>query len=80
VKYAADGLHLAEVAEPRPFETPHQSPQLFLWEHADRDWVKVLRVPAYAPRKRQIAAGVQGCLFLELEEHHCQSSSGSHYR
>jgi hypothetical protein len=68
VTYALGGAQLAKVAEPHLYEPPHRSPQEFLWEHADRVWLKVVRVPAYAPRKRQVTHGVQRRLFTE-EEH-----------
>jgi len=63
VKYVPDGTHLAEVTQPRLYETPHHSPQHFLWEHADAAWLKMVRVPAYVPRRRRAVAGVQGRLF-----------------
>jgi len=65
LKYAPDGRHLAEVTEPRLYETPHRSPQQLLWEDADAGWLKMVRVPTYAPRRRRAVAGVQGCLFPE---------------
>jgi hypothetical protein len=68
VKYAPDGLHLAAVTEPQLFETAHQSPQRFLWEHADRDWLRMIRVPEYVPHTKRVPPGVQGRLFPEALE------------
>jgi hypothetical protein len=49
----------------RLFETPHQSPQLPLWVWDEGDWLPVLRLPAYAPRKpRSTDDLVQLPLFL----------------
>jgi len=51
------------VTEPQLFETPHRSPQLPLWTLGEGDWLQVLRLPAYAPRKPQRNAGTQPALF-----------------
>jgi hypothetical protein len=53
VRYQPDRTHLAVVALTRRFPTPYQSPQLPLWELSDTEWLKVLRVPEYAPRKQR---------------------------
>ena len=37
VAYASDGKRLRRVGHPRLFETPFQSPQLFLWEYGLAD-------------------------------------------
>jgi putative transposase len=66
VAYASDGKRLRQVTEPRLFETQFQSPQMFLWEQGLRDWHLVLRLPAYAPRRRLGSLAVQPPLF-ELE-------------
>jgi hypothetical protein len=44
---------LKTVTESRLFETPFTSPQLALWELRPDDWHRVLRLPEYAPRRRQ---------------------------
>jgi hypothetical protein len=49
------------------FETPHQSPQRPLWTWGEDDWLPVLRLSAYAPRRSPVAAVVQPPLF-PLEE------------
>lgn len=51
------------MTEPQLFETPHRSPQLPLWTLGEGDWLQVLRLPAYAPRKPQRNAGTQPALF-----------------
>jgi len=35
------------------FETAHRSPPLPLWTAGEDDWLPVLRLPAYAPRRPQ---------------------------
>jgi hypothetical protein len=42
---------LRQITEPRLFETPFQSPQMFLWDGAFDDWHLVLKLPEYAPRR-----------------------------
>ncbi len=64
VTYQPDNNHLRSVGEPQIYDTPHRSPQPPLWELGDGDWLKVLRVPEYAPRKQRQAAGVQVSLFV----------------
>jgi hypothetical protein len=63
VAYASDGKRLRRVSDPRLFETPFQSPQLFLWEYGLADWHLVLRLPEYAPRRRVGNLAVQPSLF-----------------
>ncbi len=63
VRYQPDRKHLASVGEPRLFATPHRSPQPFLWELGDGEWLKVLRLPEYAARKRPRGGTVQAPLF-----------------
>lgn len=51
------------------FETAHRSPQLPLWTPDEDDWLPVLRLPPYAPRRSPVAAVVQPPLFaLEQTE------------
>jgi putative transposase len=63
VAYASDGKRLRRVTDPRLFETPFRSPQLFLWERGLEDWHLVLRLPGYAPRRRVGDRGMQPPLF-----------------
>ncbi len=63
VAYANNGKRLRQITEPRLFETPFQSPQLFLWEQGLADWHLVLRLPEYAPRRRAGNFAVQPPLF-----------------
>jgi putative transposase len=59
VAYERDQKGLKAVTEPRLFETRFKSPQLALWELGPDDWHVVLRLPEYAPRRRQPAVAVQ---------------------
>jgi hypothetical protein len=63
VAYASSGKRLRQITAPRLFETPFQSPQMFLWEHGLADWHLVLRLPEYAPRRRVGKLAVQPSLF-----------------
>ncbi len=63
VKYQSDGRHLREIARPRLFETRYRSVQPHLWDLGDGEWLKVFRVPEYAPRRRHELVGEQGALF-----------------
>jgi hypothetical protein len=63
VTYQPDKRHLKTVAEERRFDTPHRSPQPPLWAWGDDEWLRVLRRPDYAPRRRRAAPYVQGSLF-----------------
>jgi putative transposase len=63
VRYQPDKAHLLNVAEPRLFATPYQSPQLPLWELSDSEWLKVMRRPDYAPRATRQEAVAQPPLF-----------------
>jgi putative transposase len=63
VTYRPDQRHLANVDEPRLFTTPHRSPQPYLWHLGDGEWHRVLRCPAYAPRRRRAELAVQPPLF-----------------
>ncbi len=65
VRYQPDRKHLLDVAEPRLFETPFRSPQPPLWEPADGEWLKALRLPEYAPRWRRDGMAVQVPLFAD---------------
>jgi putative transposase len=67
VTYTADAHHLASVTDPQLYETAHRSPQLPLWELGNGDWLKVLRLALYAPRRRRVAQGLQYPLFRDDE-------------
>lgn len=41
------------MTEPERFDTPYQSPQPLLWKLTDREWLSVIRVPPYAPRRQR---------------------------
>ena len=53
VTYQPDQRHLAQVTEQQLFETPYRSPQLPLWDGRADDWLTVIRLPPYAPRRPQ---------------------------
>jgi putative transposase len=63
VTYQPDKRHLKTVTAPHLFATAHRSPQLPLWVLGAGDWLQVLRVAAYAPRKRPRQTGTQPALF-----------------
>jgi len=63
VTYQPDRRHLKAVTEPHLFETPHHSPQLPLWEMGDGEWLPVLRLATYAPRRIRPTAPQQAHLF-----------------
>ena len=63
VTYQSDKRHLKTVAEERRFETPHRSPPPPLWAWGDNEWLRVLRLPDYAPRRARLAAARQAPLF-----------------
>ncbi len=56
---------LREIADPNLFETPFRSSQPLLWETADGEWLKVPRLPEYAPRRRRGDAAAQPPLLPE---------------
>ena len=59
VTYQPDQRHLVQVTEQHLFETPYRSPQLPLWEGRADDWLTVIRVPPYAPRRSKPEAVTQ---------------------
>ena len=63
VTYQPAKGRLKTVTEERLFDTPHQSPQPRLWAWGKDDWVTVLRLPGYAPRRRQLGEATQAPLF-----------------
>jgi putative transposase len=67
VAYQPDQRRLQMVTPDQLFETPHRSPQPPLWTWGEDEWLPVLRLPAYAPRKSRPPGAVQPPLFA-LEE------------
>lgn len=64
VTYQPDQRHLLAISEQHLFETPYQSSQPRLWEWRDGEWLTVIRVPPYLPRRLQPATtAVQARLF-----------------
>ena len=63
VRYAPDKKHLKEVAVARIFDTPHRSPQPSLWALGEGEWLKVIRLVPYAPRRQPHATHFQARLF-----------------
>jgi hypothetical protein len=55
---------LKTVTPEQLFETAHCSPQLPLWTRGDDEWLPVLRLPAYTPRRPRPTGAVQPPLFL----------------
>ena len=53
VSYQPDRRQLAAVAELERFETPYQSPQPPLWDLTADDWLTVIKLAPYAPRRRR---------------------------
>ncbi len=64
VRYRLDKKQLRAVEEPHLFETPFRSPQLALWELDDTEWLKVIRLPDYAPRQSRQEPLTQAALLL----------------
>ncbi len=67
VKYQPGGKGLLDVSEPKLYDTPHRSPQPHLWELGEAEWLKVVRMPEYAPHRRRRAIGVQEALLTGEE-------------
>lgn len=68
VRYARDRRQLRTVREERLFVTPFQSPQPPLWEPAEGEWLRVLRLPPPPPRRpRSRVVGEQRVLFTAEE-------------
>ncbi len=63
VTYQPDKRQLKTVREPQLFDTPHRSPQLPLWVLGEGEWLRVLKLPGYAPRRHVRGAGTQPALF-----------------
>lgn len=78
VAYQPDKRRLKGVTEERLFETPHRSPQPTLWAWGEGEWLRVLRLPHYAPRRRHGARYIQAPLFAEVAagNHHAFGGVG----
>ncbi len=63
VTYQPDKRHLKAITDPHLLETPHRSPQPPLWAWGEGEWLRVLRVPAYAPRRPRAGGAAQPALF-----------------
>jgi transposase InsO family protein len=63
VAYEPDQHRLRRVTLEHLFETPHRSPQPPLWRWGQDEWLPVLRLPAYAPRKPPATGAAQPPLF-----------------
>ena len=69
VTYQPDQHQVASVTEQQVFETPYRSPQRPLWEGRPEDWLTVIRLQPYAPRRRSsLAPNVQLRLQLANQE------------
>lgn len=65
VRYEPDRRRLRGIAHPRLFESRYRSIQPHLWELGESQWLKVFRVPEYAPWKRREILGLQRAFFSE---------------
>ena len=63
VTYQPDQRRLQTVTPAQLFETAHRSPQRPLWTEGDDDWLPVLRLPPYAPRRPKPIGAAQLPLF-----------------
>mgnify|MGYP006872443331 CR=1 FL=1 len=59
VTYQPDKRHLQTATNPQICETPHQSAQLPLWTLGADEWLHVLKLPGYAPRRAPRPTAVQ---------------------
>jgi len=63
VAYQPDKRHLKTVTEAHRYETPYRSPQPPLWAWGDDEWLRVIRLSAYASRRPRAGSSVQLALF-----------------
>jgi putative transposase len=63
VTYQRDKRRLQTVTPQQLFDTSYRSPQQALWTQGEDEWLPVLRLPAYAPRRPQPTGGAQLSLF-----------------
>jgi len=62
VAHESDRRSLKEVVPRQLFETQYQSAQPLLWQLGDGEWLKVVRVPPAARRRKRNSAGIQRVL------------------
>jgi len=62
VRYQPDKRKLLDVVDPHLYDTAHRSPQPPLWELGDGEWLKVVRLREYAPRRKRDMSAVQTIL------------------
>ena len=74
VAYAPGKRLFKAVTLLRTYETPFRSPQPLLFPLDDAQWLKVLRVPAYAPRRPRLAVGPAQLPLFAAEESNVLSS------
>lgn len=67
VEYLPGTGNLAAVARPRLFGSSHALPQLRLFELGDAQWLKALKLEAYAPRRPRRPQALQQALLPYLE-------------
>jgi hypothetical protein len=65
VVYEPDAQRMKAVAEMHRYTTPFRSPQLILFVLGDTDWLRVLRLPEYRPRRARIHELQQRALFAD---------------
>lgn len=63
VAYERDRHHLKSVQERRLYATPFKSPQPFLWQPREGEWLTVLPLSSSLPRRRRQPLGEQAALF-----------------
>ncbi len=63
VTYQPAKRRFKTVTEEHIFDTPHRSPQPPLWAWGRDEWLRVLRLPTYAPRARRGDLSPQAPLF-----------------
>jgi hypothetical protein len=59
VVYEPDRRHLKEVTPRQLFDSQYHSPQLALWNLADGEWLKALRVHPRAPQAQEKCGVIQ---------------------
>lgn len=69
VAYQPDKRHLKTVTEAHRYETPYRSPQPPLWAWGDDEWLRVIRLSAYASRRPRAGSSVQLALFPVTPRH-----------
>ncbi|MDQ6831813.1 MAG: helix-turn-helix domain-containing protein [Chloroflexota bacterium] len=65
-RYEPDRYHFRAITDPHLFATPFVSPQLPLFAPDETVWIKVLRLPDYAPRHSRLPHREQPRLFPDV--------------